>query len=187
MHVFCATIIKLYSFSFLLQTTDVAKNIRLEIKLQETNDKFYNEIHYIDSVNPITQQSSSALKENVGAATVGVFDEYIEDTFIDDSDMFQDTIPFGMDTEHEGFYINKGPLMLKRSVRENTEGDETETNSVEKLILLKNERFVKRKISDKLRNNKQNRLKVNRRKVKKSVFRQDHVYAKLILNDVEHK
>lgn len=171
----------------MFQTTDAAKNIRLEIKLQETSDKFYNEIHYSDSINSATQQSSSTHKENVDAAVVTVFDEYIEDSFIDDSDMFQDTIPFGMETEHEGFYINKGPLKLKRSARENTEKDETETNPVEKLISFKNKRVVNRKMSDKLRNNKQHRLKENRRKVKKSLFRQDHVYAKLILTDVEHK
>lgn len=181
------TIIKLYPFSFLLQTTDAVKNIRLEIKLQETNEKFYNEIHYFDSINPTTQQSSSALKENLVGATIRDFDEYIEDTFIDDSDLFQDTIPFGMETEHEGFYINKGPLKLKRCVRDNTEGNETETNSVEKLISFKNERVVYRKMPDKLRNNKRNRLKENRRKLKKSMIRQDHVYAKLILNNVEHK
>lgn len=171
----------------MFQTTDAAKNIRLEIKLQETTDKFYNEINYSDSINPATQPSSSTRKENVDAAVVTVFDEYIEDSFIYDSDMFQDTIPFGMETEHEGFYINKGPLKLKRIARENTERDETETNSVEKLISFKNERVVNQKMSDKLRNNKQHRLKGNRRKVQKSVFRQDHVYAKLILTDVEHK
>lgn len=171
----------------MLQTTDPAKNIRVEIKLQETNDKFYNEIHYSDSLNPVSQHSSSEHKENVGAATVRLFDEYIQDSFIDDSDIFQDTLPFGMETEYEGFYINRGPLKLKRCVRENTEVDENGTSSVEKLILCKNERVVNRKMPDKLRDNKKNGLKENRRKVKQCMIRQDHVYAKLILPNVVHK
>lgn len=93
--------------------------------------------------------------------------------------MFQDTLPFGMETEHEGFYINKGPLKLKRCVRATTEADENETISVEKLILCKKERVVNRKMSDKLINDKRNCPKENGRKVKQCMIRQDHVYAKL--------
>lgn len=171
----------------MLQTTDAAKNIRVEIKLQETSDKFYNEIHYSDSINPVSQHSSSEHKENVRTATARLLDEYTQDTFIDDSDIFQDTLPFGMETEYEGFYINKGPLKLKQCVRENTEGGENGTSSVEKLILCRNERVVNRKMPDKLRNNKKNGLKENRRNVKQCTIRQDHVYAKLILTNVIHK
>lgn len=93
--------------------------------------------------------------------------------------MFQDTLPFGMETEHEGFYINKGPLKLKRCARETTEADENETISVEKLILCKKERVVNREMSDKLINDKRNCPKETGRKVKQCMIRQDHVYAKL--------
>ena len=155
------------------QTTDAPKNFRLEVKLRDSNDTFYNEIYYLDSMKPI-----SSHKETLGSHTTKFFDEYIQDSFIDDSDIFQDTLPFGMDSEHKGFYINKGPLVLKQDVSENMEMDESQEISPEKVFVRNKEQSTK--LSDKLEKNKTNQLKVKRQKIRQCMNRPDHVYAKRI-------
>lgn len=94
----------------MLPTTGASRNVRLDIKLWKSNDIFYNEIYYFDF-----EKSNSNRNETSNSATIRFYDEYVDDTFIDDSELFADTIPFGMDTEHKGFYINKGPLILKQA------------------------------------------------------------------------
>ncbi|GBL93319.1 hypothetical protein AVEN_219459-1 [Araneus ventricosus] len=116
------------------------KAVRLDIQLNEPGDSSYNSVSYAKLLN-LQLGKDIESSDLLGLTTEDTFDrfkDYEEESYIDNTEVYRDTLPAGKEPELGGFYINTGKLKLKSSF--------VAPNSVDK-----NKKGGKKKISAKIK------------------------------------
>ncbi|GFT96808.1 uncharacterized protein NPIL_168851 [Nephila pilipes] len=93
--------------------TETSNSMRFEINLFESNDDFFNTVNYRKLVDEKQGNDVSKISELQIDNSVDFFNDYEEESFIDDSEFFPDSYPAGKQPESGGFFINTGKLKLK--------------------------------------------------------------------------
>ncbi|CAL1285588.1 unnamed protein product, partial [Larinioides sclopetarius] len=156
------------------------KTVRLDIQLIEPDDSSYNSVSYAKLLN-LQLGKNISNSDLLGLTTEDTYDrfkDYEEESYIDNSEVYRDTLPAGKEPMLGGFYINTGKLELKSSI--------VAPNSIGK-----NKNEEKKKVSVKtkaaqtktIRKKKTSRSKAKKPKHKKTKISVDHnMYSNIRLD-----
>ncbi|XP_015905946.1 uncharacterized protein [Parasteatoda tepidariorum] len=97
---------------------DHLENIRLDIPLSSSDSNLYSSVNYRKLVALKQGYTNEEFLEMEDAHDR--FKDYVEESYIDNSEVFRDTYPPNRGPENMGFYINYGKLKLKPTSSERT-------------------------------------------------------------------
>ncbi|XP_015915513.1 uncharacterized protein [Parasteatoda tepidariorum] len=127
----------------------IKNTIRLNVELKSPKtDNYYNVVNYKNIIENIVGKENIemyGLEKSNSSNSFKQSDDYLEDTYIDNSEVLRDTYPHGVKPEIDGFFINKGKLKLKCDSEKSVDN-----KKVEKLL-------IKRENVNKLKKSKQSR------------------------------
>lgn len=112
--------------------------------------------------------ASEGVDERTKECNVNFIDEYEVDSYIDNTEAFEDTFPFDKEPEYGGFYVNEGLLVMKDRT---TEKKEISVGTKDALLV------VEQNINQNFKSD-QRFSKERRKKRKDDKIFCDHIYAK---------